>query len=59
MESNSTMLYVMHTIVGAPSTDYESFVLYLTACAVSVAMVFFVAYLFKLVASLLVVGEHR
>ena len=58
MDENNTFLYVMETIVGTPDGSYEHFALYLSACVVSLLMVFFVPYIFKLVISMFNVSER-
>ena len=52
----NTMIDIMAFIIGEPQNDLESFILYLSASCLSVLIIFFVLYLFKLIADFSNIG---
>lgn len=51
-----SMVDIIIMIVGSPQNDIESLLIYLAACCISVLMIFYVLYIFKLIAQFSRVG---
>ncbi|QLC51112.1 hypothetical protein HWN40_13230 [Methanolobus zinderi] len=52
------MYDILIDIVGVPANDYQALVLYMTACFVSLLVIFFILHLFRLTANMFRVGRR-
>ena len=49
---SESMYDILSTIVGQPSNDYESFVLYMVACCVSILFIYAALNIMRMIAHL-------
>ena len=55
----TTMVEILENIVGTPQDDLQTTLLYLGAICISIIIVFFVVYLFKVIAGIISPDNRR